>query len=715
MPGEQVFRLKCSGSAQKFYVGLVLALMPVWCLLSPFFAFRQECVMWGHNASSQWLFGLTWQQLCLAGFLLAGAAAWIQKRSVLEVSSNTVRLPFWKSMSTGDLTRVGLHSVVETGRPTEYILRFEFSSGEKRDLPLKLITRQQGRQLLSALEMHSSPSIGLATRDYFFSEEHTEVSLDQTVELRYGGNNSFFGLMKEQWPRLLRSWEWLWLLVLIAQAPFMLATLTHALGLTAFSNALTRPLLFVQYQEFFFNCCKDLCLDRVASYAGIFKADFANYLVLMLAALTSVPLIMSFSRPDKLRLTGDGLTLLSREKVISSLQWRTVTAVQSYVSPKTGEREIRFQKNYETLMCLPLSEISSAMDQRTLIRAVEQFAPLATIDAELMDTCQPEHKRSYTELWLQSLSGAPKRERLTPLQARSTLQNTTYIIQSQLGVGGQGTAYLAHRRKVPSTLEHTVALSQNTGALCQNTERINRETETVVLKEFILPVYVDNEARKQALEKFQGDSQTLQELSHPNIVRLLDYFVEDHRAYLVLEHVEGNTLRQIIEADGALSESAVRDLILQMCTILDYLHGLDPPLVHRDFTPDNLILGHDGSLKLIDFDVARRTNSASKTSVVGKHAFIPPEQFRGRPVIQSDIYAMGATVYFLLTGQEPEPLTQSTMHQVGGVSLEMHGWVARATELDVSSRFNSARDAASVLAGDTCTIKLKDECTIEFA
>src|SRR5262249_18389601 len=152
------------------------------------------------------------------------------------------------------------------------------------------------------------------------------------------------------------------------------------------------------------------------------------------------------------------------------------------------------------------------------------------------------------------------RERLTPLTEGAVLKDNRYRIDGQLGVGGQGTAYLA----------------QELGA--------NR---SVVLKEFILPVYVDINVRRQALEKMQNEAAILKRLDNERVVRLIDFFVEDHRGYLVLERIDGYSLRKTIEQRGRMDEKEVRQLAMQMCETLSYLHGLTPPVVHRDFTPDN--------------------------------------------------------------------------------------------------------------------------------
>lgn len=127
-----------------------------------------------------------------------------------------------------------------------------------------------------------------------------------------------------------------------------------------------------------------------------------------------------------------------------------------------------------------------------------------------------------------------------------------------------------------------------------------------------------------------------------------------------------------------------------MCSILVYLHSQSPPVLHRDFTPDNLILGEDGTIVLIDFNVAEQREGFETSTVVGKHSYIPPEQFRGKATTQSDIYSMGCVIYFLLTGNDPEPISISHPKiQVEHLSENIDDFVAKATNPDSNQRFLS--------------------------
>src|SRR5262249_7553965 len=134
-------------------------------------------------------------------------------------------------------------------------------------------------------------------------------------------------------------------------------------------------------------------------------------------------------------------------------------------------------------------------------------------------------------------------------------------------------------------------------------------------------------------------------------------------------------------------------------------HTMDPAIIHRDLTPDNLILQSDGIVKLVDFNVAHQLESSATATVVGKHAYIPPEQFRGKPTAQSDIYALGCTLHFLLTGQEPDPLTVSRPRLINAnVSEELNHIIATCTSLDPTKRYSSAEEVKQALLHDDAPV-----------
>ena len=168
----------------------------------------------------------------------------------------------------------------------------------------------------------------------------------------------------------------------------------------------------------------------------------------------------------------------------------------------------------------------------------------------------------------------------------------------------------------------------------------------------------------------------------------------------MLEHITGGSLRDLVDKGGPLSEERVISLALQMSDILIHLHNQEHPIVHRDFTPENLILNADGTVKVIDFNVAKQIVEATTSgTVVGKHAYLPPEQFRGMPVPASDIYAMGGTLHFLLTGYDPEPISVSHPKALRpDVSDRLNRIGERSTALDVEKRYQTASELKEELS-----------------
>lgn len=424
-----------------------------------------------------------------------------------------------------------------------------------------------------------------------------------------------------------------------------------------------------------------------ASSAEVYRTIVASNLQLLtyifttLLGITAAGAIYYQSLPTHLLLTRHGLKLLWRHRFVNKdgqvIPWDCVSHIglelpKGKTSPL--DHVVKFQHGTSQALRLRLGSIPTQDERARILQGVEEWAPMLKRDAEVVQALELPPDHSYTELWLQALSGPPKRERLKPLETQATLKDGRYRVEGALGVGGQGTAYLAYDRY--------------------------ENDDTVVLKEFILPVFVDVNVRRQSLERFEKEARILKQLEHDQVVRLIDFFVEDHRGYLVLEHIDGKSLREKVLQEGPLPEAQVRELARQMCRIQKYLHGLVPPVVHRDFTPDNLILRNDGTLKLVDFNVAQQTESTATGTVVGKHAYLPPEQFRGQPNCQSDIYAMGASLYFILTGCEPEPISQ--LHpriQNPEVSETLDAIVARATAIELHDRYASADEVERDLLG----------------
>lgn len=406
--------------------------------------------------------------------------------------------------------------------------------------------------------------------------------------------------------------------------------------------------------------------------------DVGNNTGLVAVAVASIMvfvgiLVQQLLRPNCIRLTTNSLSLATRfgEFLLPArvMQLQQISSVVLF-KHKHGDH-IRITNNKGKALDLKLASITPS-DRQTLLRRLEKSVP-GLIDPEVSRSMLPGSERSYTEIWLRSLTDSPERKTLDPLEPGQLVGDNRFEVLRSIGVGGQGKAYL-----------------------CRVLDHCGSEPETVVLKETIVPVFSDGAVRKRALESFEKEARLLMDLKDESIVKLLDYFIEDHRAYLVLEHIDGCSLRETVKLQGALGVRQVFSLALQMCNMLTYLHSRST--VHRDFTPDNLILNSRGTLKLIDFNVAQNLQNGFSGTIVGKHAYLPPEQFRGQATTQSDLYAFGSTLYYLLTGTDPEPISQSSPSTRNPeVSKALNEIVKRSTALQTNNRYRTAAEIESDL------------------
>ncbi len=306
----------------------------------------------------------------------------------------------------------------------------------------------------------------------------------------------------------------------------------------------------------------------------------------------------------------------------------------------------------------------SHKERAQIFYCLRKYAPSIYLDSSVQEALVGSavlRDPRYTEIWFDILTRSNQIDDDEVLGPGRQLREGKLTITKKLTSGGQANIYLAHDTK----------------------------GKNVVLKEFQLTPGESLDSLVESAGAFESESSILSQLDHPGIVRLYDLFIQGSRVYLVLEHVEGHTLRELVKAQGSLDEAMVLDLAKQMCGILAYLHGRTSPIVHRDFTPDNLIVQTDGKLKLIDFSVAQGHKS-ERNNCAGKHAYTPPEQFRGEACPQSDIYALGATLYFLLTGKDPEPISQSSATQDRpDISIQLNQIIEKCTGLDLKDRYES--------------------------
>jgi serine/threonine protein kinase len=209
---------------------------------------------------------------------------------------------------------------------------------------------------------------------------------------------------------------------------------------------------------------------------------------------------------------------------------------------------------------------------------------------------------------------------------------------------------------------------------------------------------------------FEREAKVLKQLNHPRIPKYRDYFSLDKQAGsglcwfgLVQDYIPGYSLQQLLDKGKRFTETQVRSLAIQVLKILTYLHGLNPPVLHRDIKPSNLILGKDKQIYLVDFGAVQDTAAVEGVTftVVGTTGYAPLEQFWGKAVESSDLYALGATLIHLLTGCPPADLPQSNLriqfkHQVS-LNPAFMNWIEALTEPDLNLRLSTATEALEAL------------------
>lgn len=388
-----------------------------------------------------------------------------------------------------------------------------------------------------------------------------------------------------------------------------------------------------------------------------------------------------------LEVTGAGIKI-GRERFSDEksyfVPWSKLTALESVPGrSRDGKTEnfVMIGSRDGVAFKLSFKNAFAWVDEESFLSQVRSEAPEAALEWNVGHRQLSFGDERYTNLWLQYFTVPDKRKRRTSLSPGTLLQDGLYEVVHRLGGGGQGTAYVAQVQG---------------GALLPY--GMESQSGLVVLKEYVLPVYRGNALEQQKYELLNQEKDLLSRIDHPQIVKLFDCFIEDHRGYLVQEYIEGENLRDRVAKKGPLEPREAARLASSICDILVYLHGMRPPVIHRDITPENLIVRVDGLLKLVDFTVAHQFESRRAANVVGKQAYMPPEQFRGAPLPQSDIYSMGCTLHYLLTGSDPEPMEPS--HPAGvnpQIGEDLDRIVATATAFDTERRYATADEARADL------------------
>ena len=221
--------------------------------------------------------------------------------------------------------------------------------------------------------------------------------------------------------------------------------------------------------------------------------------------------------------------------------------------------------------------------------------------------------------------------------------------------------------------------------------------------------------RQTIVQNFEREANLLATLNHPAIPRIYDYFSLDDRSYLVLEFIHGKDLEAVIgDSNGFLPEDQVISWAVQLCDVLNYIHGHKPdPIIFRDMKPSNVMINHNGDVVLVDFGIAKTFQSGQKGTMIGTEGYSPPEQYRGEATPLADIYSLGATLHHAITRRDPrlEPpfsFAERPIRRINpNVSMEFEAVVNTALQYNPSDRFSSTaamKDALLNVARKTGTL-----------
>ena len=226
----------------------------------------------------------------------------------------------------------------------------------------------------------------------------------------------------------------------------------------------------------------------------------------------------------------------------------------------------------------------------------------------------------------------------------------------------------------------------------------------------------DNDFDWQDLKLFEREAQILEELSHPEIPKYLDSFKVDSdnsKGFgLVQTYIPAKSLEEHIQSGRTFSEAEVKQIAKALLEVLSYLHTRQPAVIHRDIKPSNILLGnrsgnHVGDVYLVDFGSVKTTaqQQGGTMTVVGTYGYMSQEQFGGRAVPASDLYSLGATLIYLVTGSHPADLLGGDMvidfDESGNLSADFINWLKWMTQTSLNKRPSSAGVALKELENPT--------------
>lgn len=214
----------------------------------------------------------------------------------------------------------------------------------------------------------------------------------------------------------------------------------------------------------------------------------------------------------------------------------------------------------------------------------------------------------------------------------------------------------------------------------------------------------DDVSKQVALKALLDEANLMKKLDHPTLPRIVDIIDNHQTVYVIMDYIEGESLNKVLDAYGAQPQEAVIEWAKQLSEVLDYLHTQNPPVIYRDMKPANIMLKPDGTVRLIDFGIAReyKEGKDGDTEAIGTRGYAAPEQFggKGQTDARTDIYSLGVTLYHLVTGKNPaEPPYEiyPIRHWDPSFSSGLEWLIQKCTQLNPSDRYQSCAEVTYVL------------------
>jgi serine/threonine-protein kinase len=345
-------------------------------------------------------------------------------------------------------------------------------------------------------------------------------------------------------------------------------------------------------------------------------------------------------------------------------------------------QETQVPENNETPM--PVAEPASQVSDEQAVSAAETPSQSGSDEGKTTGEVVEEDIPPAVETARAGSTGGRKAvsQQLEP----GVALNNRYEIVRRIGGGGMGAVYLAKDRHLGDAPR--------------------------AVKEMV-ESHLDPTQHEKAIGDFKRESLLLTSLEHPSIPTIYDYFydADKGRFYLVMKYISGGDFAGRLRnaPGGRIDEKTVADWGMQVADVLDYLHKRPKPIIYRDLKPANLMIdGNSGRVMLIDFGIARWVAPQEKgVTAVGTMGYAPPELFSGKVEPRSDIYSLGATMFHLMTGADPQdnPLLifdftkNPRPRQISpSISSEMERILMRAVEYKPEGRFRSAGEMRETLA-----------------